>query len=60
MGYGLLDPIPHFATVSYAFCKPFPDELTSKIFEHILNRPLSGSLRMRRRNTQCVIHTTEA
>ncbi len=24
--------IPHFATVSYAFCKRFPDELTSEIF----------------------------
>ena len=37
LGYGLLDNIPHFATVSYAFCKRFPDELTSEIFEHILN-----------------------
>ena len=27
LGYGLLDNIPHFATVSYAFCKRFPDEL---------------------------------
>ena len=32
LGYGLLDRIPHFATVSYAFCKRFPDELTSEIF----------------------------
>ena len=38
MGYGLLDEIPHFATVSYAFCKRFPDELTTVIFEHILNK----------------------
>ena len=35
LGYGLLDHIPHFATVSYAFCKRFPDELTSEIFEHM-------------------------
>lgn len=34
LGYGLLDEIPHFATVSYAFCKRFPDELTTEIFEH--------------------------
>ena len=32
LGYGLLDDIPHFVTVSYAFCKRFPDELTSEIF----------------------------
>ena len=36
LGYGLLDNIPHFATVSYAFCQPFPDELTSEIFEQML------------------------
>ena len=41
LGYGLLDDIPHFATVSYAFCKRFPDELTSEIFEHILNKALN-------------------
>ena len=38
LGYGLLDNIPHFATVSYAFCKRFPDELTTEIFEHILRQ----------------------
>ena len=32
LGYGLLDEIPHFATVSYAFCKRFPSELTEEIF----------------------------
>ena len=37
LGYGLLDEIPHFATVSYAFCKRFPEELAQEIFEHILN-----------------------
>ena len=43
-GYGLLDNIPHFATVSYAFCKRFPDELTSEIFEHILNKALNNRM----------------
>lgn len=38
LGYGLLDDIPHFATASYAFCKRFPEELASEIFEHILNK----------------------
>lgn len=36
LGYGLLDNIPHFATVSYAFCQRFPDKLTSEIFEQML------------------------
>ena len=36
LGYGLPDNIPHFATVSYAFCQRFPDELTSEIFEQML------------------------
>ena len=44
LGYGLLDNIPHFATVSYAFCKRFPDELTSDIFEHILNKALNNRM----------------
>lgn len=41
LGYGLLDNIPHFATVSYAFCKRFPPELATEIFEHILNKALN-------------------
>ena len=41
LGYSLLDEIPHFATVSYAFCKRFPEELSSEIFEHILNKALN-------------------
>ena len=41
LGYGLLESIPHFATVSYAFCKRFPDELTEEIFAHILNKALN-------------------
>ena len=44
LGYGLLDEIPHFATVSYAFCKRFPDELTAEIFEHILNKALNNRM----------------
>ena len=41
LGYNLLDKIPHFATVSYAFCKRFPPELASEIFEHILNKAIN-------------------
>ena len=41
LGYGLLDTIPHFATVSYAFCKRIPTELTEEIFAHILNQALN-------------------
>ena len=44
LGYGLLDDIPHFATVSYAFCKRFPEELASEIFEHILNKALNNRM----------------
>ena len=33
LGYSLLDKIPHFATVSYAFCKRFPEELAAEITE---------------------------
>lgn len=44
LGYGLLDKIPHFATVSYAFCKRFPPELSTEIFEHILKKALNNRL----------------
>ena len=44
LGYGLLDEIPHFATVSYAFCKRFPEELAAEIFEHILNKALNNRM----------------
>ena len=30
LGYNLIEEIPHFATVSYAFCKRFPEELTTE------------------------------
>lgn len=44
LGYNLLDEIPHFATVSYAFCKRFPAELATEIFEHILNKALNNRM----------------
>lgn len=44
LGYSLLDQIPHFATVSYVFCKRFPEELSSEIFEHILNKALNNRM----------------
>jgi len=44
LGYSLLDNIPHFATVSYAFCKRFPPELATEIFEHILNKALNNRM----------------
>ena len=44
LGYGLLDNIPHFATVSYAFCKRFPPELAEEIFEHILNKAINNKM----------------
>ena len=44
LGYGLLEEIPHFATVSYAFRKRFPEELTTEIFEHILNKAINNRM----------------
>ncbi len=44
LGYSLLDEIPHFATISYAFCKRFPPELSEEIFEHILNKALNNRM----------------
>ncbi len=44
LGYGLLDKIPHFATVSYAFCRRFPQELSEEIFEHILNKAINNRM----------------
>lgn len=42
LGYSLPDEIPHFATVSYAFCKRFPPELATEIFEQILNKAINN------------------
>ena len=44
LGYGLLEKLPHFATVSYAFCRRFPEELATEIFEHILNKALNNRM----------------
>lgn len=44
LGYSLLEEIPHFATVSYAFCKRFPPELGEEIFAHILNKALNNRM----------------
>ena len=44
LGYSLLDEIPHFATVSYAFCKRFPPELSEEIFAHILNKAINNRM----------------
>ena len=44
LGYSLLDNIPHFATVSYAFCNRFPTELAAEIFEHILNKAINNKM----------------
>ena len=44
LGYNLLEKIPHFATVSYAFCRRFPPELIEEIFAHILNKALNNKV----------------
>lgn len=44
LGYNLLEKIPHFATVSYAFCRRFPPELSEEIFAHILNKALNDKV----------------
>ena len=40
----MLEHIPHFATVSYAFCNRFPPELSVEIFDHILNKALNNRM----------------
>ena len=37
LGYGIDTPIPHFATVSYAFATRFPPELSERIFAWVLD-----------------------
>jgi len=44
LGYSLLERIPHFATVSYAFCNRFPPELATEIFDHILNKAINNRM----------------
>ena len=41
LGYGPLEKIPHLTTVSYAFYKRFPSEMSEDIFAHILNKALN-------------------
>ncbi len=36
LGYGVDTPVPHFATVSYAFAQRFPSELSEQIFAWVL------------------------
>ena len=36
LGFGIDTPIPHFATISYAFATRFPSEVFEKIFAWIL------------------------
>ena len=38
----------------------YEKQIAGKKFMHSARRPLSGSLRTQKRNTPCVIHTTEA
>lgn len=40
LGYGIDTPLPHFATVSYAFATRFPSEVFEKIFAWILEEAL--------------------
>lgn len=44
LGFSLVDRIPHFATVSYAFCNRFPPELSVEIFDHILNKAINNRM----------------
>lgn len=44
LSYDLLEHIPHFATVSYAFCNRFPPDLSVEIFDHILNKALNNRM----------------
>lgn len=42
--FNLDTPIPHFATISYAFATRFPDELFEEIFSWILNKAVEKRL----------------
>lgn len=37
IGYTMAQPIPHFATISYAFATRFPSEVIEQVFEWILD-----------------------
>ena len=36
LGYNFSEEVPHFATVSYAFCKRYDSEISEKVFQWIL------------------------
>lgn len=40
LGFDLMSPVPHFATVSYAFATRFPREVFEKIFTWILEQAI--------------------
>lgn len=42
LGFGLTTPIPHFATVSYAFASRFPETVIEQIFKWILNEAVDN------------------
>jgi len=44
LGFNLLETVPHFATVSYAFCKRFPAELVEEIFAYILQKAVNNRM----------------
>ncbi|MDR0854049.1 MAG: transposase, partial [Clostridiales Family XIII bacterium] len=41
VGYGIDTPIPHFATISYAFANRFPSEVFENIFTWILEEAMA-------------------
>ena len=41
LGFGIDTPIPHFATISYAFATRFPSEVFEKIFAWILEEAMN-------------------
>jgi transposase len=41
LGFGIDTPIPHFATISYAFATRFPSEVFEKIFAWILEEAMA-------------------
>ncbi len=37
LGYGLTEKLPHFATVSYAFCERYGSEVSEAVFQWVLS-----------------------
>jgi len=44
LGLGIDGAVPHFATVSYAFCTRFPSEIAREIFTWVLNAAVAKKL----------------